>query len=318
MEVEKHNLFDSLELLVDDLHIKEVKNIISMLSKINDYKHELEEDLCESSIYENIAFQLKQEFKILDFKVIKTQDNITTSLYQHGNSSYFNYTVTNTIATNIIMQIILDGDKLTKYKKICLNSYFKEISQVLYIQDILVDTQKNTNIDQLTKLKTRISFQEEMKVLIPLALREKMKIGVLLINIDRFRAVNDEHGDEFGDRFLQMYADEIKENIRNSDIAVRFGGGEFLVLLVNIDSEIKTIEIANKLRENLSKRYLETINGDSFKKTVRIGVSMFPEDSEAIDDVVKNAQIALGDAKQSGRNQVLRFSTSYESSIEFF
>lgn len=318
MEVEKYNLFDSLELLVDELHIKDVKNIISMLSKINNYKHYLEQELCDSSIYEDIASQLKQEFNISDFQLIKVEKTITTSLFQHGNSSYFNYTVTNTIVPNIEIKMILNGDKLTSYNKICLNSYFQEVSQLLYMQDILVNAQTNTHIDQLTKLKTRVSFQEEMKVLIPLALREKMKIGVLLINIDRFRAVNDEHGDEFGDRFLQMYADEIKNTIRTSDIAVRFGGGEFLVLLVNIDSEIKTIDIANKLRENLSKRYLETINGDKFKKTVCVGVSMFPEDSDIIDEVVKNAQVALGDAKESGRNQVLRFSTNYESNIEFF
>ena len=130
MEVEKDNLFDSLESLVDELHIEKVRDIINMLSKINDYKHELEEELCESSIYETIAFQLKKEFDILDFKVMKTEDGITNSLYQHGNSSYFNYTVTTTISTNIIMEMLLDGNKLTKYQKICLNSYFKEISQV--------------------------------------------------------------------------------------------------------------------------------------------------------------------------------------------
>jgi diguanylate cyclase (GGDEF)-like protein len=156
-----------------------------------------------------------------------------------------------------------------------------------------------------------------MKVLIPLAIREKMKIGTLLINIDRFRAVNDEHGDEFGDEFLKLYANTIKDTIRSSDIAVRFAGGEFLVLLVNVDSELRTIEIADKLREKLAQTYLITKNGDQFKKSVCIGVSMFPEDSSNIDEVIKKAQDAVSDARDNGRNITKRFESS-EGMIDLF
>ena len=87
---------------------------------------------------------------------------------------------------------------------------------LLYIQFVLDDFQKSNTIDPLTQLQNRISFNMEMKTLVPLAIRENMKFGsILLINIDRFRAVNDEHGDEFGDEFLKLYANTIKESIQN-------------------------------------------------------------------------------------------------------
>ena len=318
MAVNNKNLFDKLESLVSDVHIDEVREIISALSKINDFKHNIEDDLCESSIYEKIALELKDEFNINDFLITQLQDNIETTLYKHGNESNFTYQVQNIVSADTDINIVLDGRNLSEFQKLSLNSYFKELVHLLYIQFVLVNLQKSSHTDYLTKLKNRFSFQEEMKAIVPLALREKMKIGVLLINIDRFRAVNDEHGNEFGDNFLKLYANTITNTIRSSDIAVRFGGGEFLVLLVNVDNEIRTIEIANKLKDRLAQTSLVTKNGDNFKKTVCIGISMFPEDSSDINEVVKNAEIALSDAKDGGRNQVLKFELNHESTIDFF
>ncbi len=318
MTVNNKNLFDKLESLVSDVHIEEVREIISTLSRINDFKHNIEDDLCESSIYENIALELKSEFNINDFLITQLKDNIETTLYKHGNESNFTYKVQNIVSADTDINIILDGRNLTEFQKLSLNSYFKELVHLLYIQFVLVNLQMSSHTDYLTQLKNRFSFQEEMKALVPLALREKMKMGVLLINIDRFRAVNDEHGNEFGDRFLKLYADTITDIIRSSDIAVRFGGGEFLVLLVNVDNEIRTMEIAKKIKDKLAETYLLTKNNDQFKKTVCIGMAMFPEDSSDINEVVKNAEIALSDAKDGGRNRVLKFELNRESTIDFF
>jgi|GEM_PF-2164554 len=318
MAINNKNLFDKLESLVSNVHIDEVREIIATLSKINDFKHNIEDDLCESSIYENIALELKEEFDINDFLITQLKDDIETTLYKHGNESNFTYHVQNKVSADTDINIVLDGRNLSEFQKLSLNSYFKELVHLLYIQFVLVNLQQSSHTDFLTKLKNRFSFQEEMKALVPLALREKMKMGVLLINIDRFRAVNDEHGNEFGDRFLKLYADTITKIIRTSDIAVRFGGGEFLVLLVNVDNEIRTMDIANKIKEKLAETYLLTKNNDKFKKTVCIGMAMFPEDSSNINEVVKNAEIALSDAKDGGRNRVLKFELNQESTIDFF
>jgi len=189
---------------------------------------------------------------------------------------------------------------------------------MFYIQFKILDLNKSIAIDQLTQLKNRTSFNLEMKTLIPLAIREQMKLGVLLINIDRFRAVNDEHGVEFGDELLKLYADTIKANIRTSDIAVRFSGGEFLVVLINVDCEERVLTLAEKLQDKLAKTYLLAPNNDHFKKTVSIGISIFPKDSHDIDEVIRYSEMALADAQNVGRSSCFRYQNIHSGTIEFF
>ncbi|MDB2405340.1 GGDEF domain-containing protein [Arcobacteraceae bacterium] len=304
----KYNtLIDRLDDIVDKVHIDEVKQIIATLSKINKFKHSIEDDLCADRLYEKIKHELLHEFKIDTFKISIFTNNIETILFQEGSTLKKIYTFKSKVSNDTVINVSLNSQDLSEYDILSLNSYFSELVQLLYIQFVLTDLQKSTTVDPLTRLQNRISFNNEMKTLIPLAIREKMKIGVLLINIDRFRAVNDEHGDEFGDEFLKLYAKIIQDNIRTSDIAVRFSGGEFLVLLINIDTESRTLELADKIKEKLASSYLLSPNGDHFKKTVCIGVSMFPQDSSDINEIVKNTEMALSDARDSGRNRVLRF-----------
>jgi len=90
------------------------------------------------------------------------------------------------------------------------------------------------------------------------------------------------------------------------------------VLLINVDTEERTVMLANHLREKLALTYLISPNNDKFKKTVCIGVSMFPEDSTDINIIVKNAETALIGAQDIGRNNVLRFKEEEENFIELF
>lgn len=314
----KDTLIERLNDIVDEVHIDEVKDIIYKLTQINLFKHSIEDNLSIQVLYEKIAKELKKEFSIDCFKLSLISDIEEEVLYSQGVLKNNRYSYTTKVSNESIMQITVANDNLSEYDKLTFNSYFKETMNLIYIQHILLELKNSALIDPQTKLENRISFNLEMKTLIPLALREKMNLGALLINIDRFQAVNDEHGDEFGDRFLKLYADTIKYNIRSSDIAVRFGGAEFLVLLVNVDTEERTIELANKLREKLAETYLLSPNNDKFRKTVCIGVSMFPEDSTDINTIVKNAETALICAQDVGRNNVFRFQKEQENFIELF
>ncbi len=311
-----NTLLDKLVSLVSKKDVLEVTSIVNMLTTINNFKYSIDNNAPIENLYKKIAYELQVEFKIFDFNLVITKDNSSKILYSLGNESY-SHNFKFAVDQNEFITINVYKENLTPFLEMSLNTYFEDIVQILFLRYILENSQSNS-VDPLTKLTNRVSFQEEMKTLIPLALRENMNIGVLLINIDRFTAVNDEHGNEFGDKFLKHYADAIKNSIRSSDIAVRFSGGEFLVLLVNVESEEKTIEIANKIKDILSKEYILSPNGDKFKKTVCIGVSMFPEDAMDIHEVVKKSEIALSDARDLGRNNVLRFKESEESPIELF
>lgn len=318
MKLSQKTLVNRLEDLVDGTHIDEVKEIVFMLSKINSFKSDIEDNMTMQSIYTKISDELASVFEIDNFKLTQIKHKKETTLFQLNNYDKHTYVYEGSVSKEIDIKIYIYAHPLTNFQKLSLNTYFNELIHLIYIQFVLKDLKVSTITDPLTKLKNRLSFNEDMKEFIPLALRERMNIGVLLINIDRFTAVNDEHGNDFGDRFLRHYAQTIKKAIRSSDIAVRFSGGEFLVLLVNIDSEERTLQIANKIKDTLAKTYLLTNNGDKFQKTVCVGVSMFPEDSADIHEVVKKSEIALSDARDSGRNKILKFKESDESPIELF
>jgi len=318
MENVCNTLLDKLVSLVSDEHIDEVKNIVSTLTKINNFKYAIDNNEPIESLYKKIAYELQIEFEISSFKILLVSDNIESRLYQFGDkidsSIKFKYKVSDDSIIMVVLPVKCLDDE---FKRISLNSYFEGIIHILFLHHILKDVQVSSYVDPLTNLTNRMSFQEEMKTFIPLALRENMNIGAILINIDRFRAVNDEHGDEFGDQFLIEYANTIKRTIRISDMAIRFGGGEFLVLLINVDTEERTLEIAQRLKENLSDTYVETINGDKFKKSVCIGVSMFPEDSSDINEVVKYTETSLSEARDQGRGTILRYKKD-DNFIDFF
>jgi FOG: GGDEF domain len=105
---------------------------------------------------------------------------------------------------------------------------------------------------------------------------------------------------------LKTVAQTIKESIRESDIPIRFGGEEFLVLLTNVkpgDSE----SVAEKIRKNMEKRVIKLPNNTTIKRTISIGVSEIPTDADKFWQAVKFADVALYKAKESGRNKVVRY-----------
>ncbi|MCK5295101.1 MAG: GGDEF domain-containing protein [Arcobacteraceae bacterium] len=302
----KSTLIDKLKNIVDSKHLEEIKKVISALAEINEFKYIINNLETIEEIYTEVQILLKSKFNIKDFKVKQYIDTIETIKYETSDIFIANYSYRCNINTGIL-EFVLDNSHLGSFDKLYLENYLEEISYILYVKLVLVSLELSAMIDPLTNLKNRLSFNEEMKEIIPLAIRENMKIGVLLINIDRFRAVNDEHGIQFGDEFLRLYAKSLKNSIRNSDIAVRFGGGEFLVLLMNVLDYNKTVEIATHIQEKLTVQYLLTPSNDKFQKTVSIGISMFPEDSDNMDISIKNAEQALIDARDISRGKILRY-----------
>ena len=134
-----------------------------------------------------------------------------------------------------------------------------------------------------------------------------------MIDIDFFKMVNDTYGHDVGDRAIKVLAHVLKENIRDADTAFRFGGEEFLVLLYECEEEMVT-NIAEKIRLAFEKSAIQSSNGSTFYKTLSVGASIFPKDSDSLWKCVKFADIALYNAKDSGRNCIKRFDASMAES----
>jgi diguanylate cyclase (GGDEF)-like protein len=117
--------------------------------------------------------------------------------------------------------------------------------------------------------------------------------------------VNDTYGHDVGDKAIKIVAKTLKENTRNSDVIVRYGGEEFVVLLYNCDQD-NIFQISEKIRLAFEKQEIPAGN-DIINKTVSIGASMFPKDNKDLHACIKYADLALYQAKNTGRNKTILY-----------
>ncbi|HIC87128.1 MAG TPA: GGDEF domain-containing protein [Aquificae bacterium] len=163
--------------------------------------------------------------------------------------------------------------------------------------------------DPLTGCYNRIFLNEFVENQIPIIKKYSIPLGILIIDIDDFKKINDTYGHDIGDIVLKTIANTIKKSVNKSDYVIRYGGEEFLVILCNC-REDKVDEVAERIRKNVEKLNIVTPIG-ILKKTISIGTSVFPIDSENFWQCVKYADIALYKAKVSGKNKVVRFKKEF-------
>ncbi|NWF66656.1 MAG: GGDEF domain-containing protein [Campylobacterales bacterium] len=194
---------------------------------------------------------------------------------------------------------------------------FLEASKAVIESKLLNDILKESSLrDPLTKLYNRKFLDEFIDKSVSQAKRSNINFGILLIDIDYFKMVNDTFGHDAGDVVIKGLSNVLTSNIRESDLAIRFGGEEFLVLLYNVDED-GAMKVAEKLRESFSANPYK-LAGNDITKTISIGVSIFPQDTDLIWKAIKFADIALYKAKQSGRNRVVRFQESFGTDFETY
>jgi len=229
--------------------------------------------------------------------------------YESDKSEYYCFSIDIGEYRKLIINFTLDNkDELENLKRNIplIKNYMLEATPSIIVKLLLKELKDSAFKDGLTRLYNRKFLDAHITKLIPQALREEFNIGVLMLDMDHFKSVNDEHGHDVGDIVLQELSRILLENVRDSDIVVRYGGEEFIILLVGVQDENAALNVANKIREQV---YLNEIDipGSKLRKTVSIGLSMFPEDTQNFNLSMKNADIALYEAKNSGRNRVIRY-----------
>jgi len=153
--------------------------------------------------------------------------------------------------------------------------------------------------DQLTDLYNRHYLLDAAKQKVSAAIRHQYPLSVLILDIDHFKSVNDNYGHTTGDAVLKAVADNLKKRYRNEDIAARFGGEEFVVVLSHC-SPSHARSNAESLRSTIEK-----LNPMGIKITISIGLAHLQNDEESFTDLLEKADKALYDAKDDGRNRVV-------------
>ena len=187
-----------------------------------------------------------------------------------------------------------------------IRKYLEESAPVLNSLRLLSLTREQSLRDPLTLCHNRRFLDEYIAKYEPLAEREGKRSGFLMVDMDYFKQVNDKYGHQAGDAVLQQLAQILLSSIRRSDLLIRYGGEEFLILLQNIQ-DMPLEEIAEKIRAAVEQHAFVLSDGVSINKTVSIGVCEHPVDAKAFYKAIKFADVALYEAKRRGRNQVVRF-----------
>jgi diguanylate cyclase (GGDEF)-like protein/PAS domain S-box-containing protein len=159
--------------------------------------------------------------------------------------------------------------------------------------------------DFLTRLPSRAVLLDRLGHAISSAKRNGTQLALLFIDLDRFKNINDTMGHAVGDKLLQHVADQLKKCVRRVDTICRQGGDEFIVLLTEVRGAEQVAHIADSIMRAIALPY--KINGYEITITSSIGISMCPNDSEDIDALIKDADIAMYHSKESGRNRVQFF-----------
>jgi len=168
--------------------------------------------------------------------------------------------------------------------------------------------------DALTDLPNRMLFAERLNHAIAHAHRSQQQITVMFLDLDRFKLINDTLGHSVGDRLLQTTAQRLTDCVREDDTVARMGGDEFTILIENITDPSNLPSLAQKIISALSQPIM--LDGHEIVVTTSIGISVYPNDGEQSETLIKHADAAMYLAKEKGRNN-FQFFTSEMNVLAF-
>lgn len=185
-----------------------------------------------------------------------------------------------------------------------LQAAHEELAEkVAQIESLNLQLREKSIRDPLTGLHNRRFFEEVADREVAAAVRRVEPISVLMLDLDHFKRINDEHGHEAGDLTLQRVAEQFSRYARRTDLVCRFGGEEFVVILTGADLRT-AVARAEEWRSLIERTDIVTTAGTVLRCTVSVGVAAFVDREETIASALRRADAALYEAKRRGRNQV--------------
>ncbi len=171
------------------------------------------------------------------------------------------------------------------------------------IQRAEAEARKASLTDSLTGLYNRRFLHQRLEEEISRSRRHGSPLACVMLDIDHFKSINDTHGHATGDDVLRIIATIMRDHIRRSDIAVRFGGEEFVLVLFSNTTE-GARHVAERIRADVEAHNFAQ-DGATLRVTVSVGISSFPDDNvPSADELMRRADAALYQAKEAGRNMV--------------
>ncbi len=324
----------------------DVKVTVNRLADIYRFRKTIEHDEHINEVYDRLAHILREKFQLTDFNFIEADttyknvkvvyvekeihckapdgcraDRTNTVVdscqfhkmcdkFNHDTAKYYvciPYSISNDL--DFIVSIITDTkeehDRI-RYLLPSVQDYIDTAKPEIVSKKLMHMLELSARTDPLTGLYNRKYLEESVKTIVSQAKRTNIPYGILMADIDFFKMINDTYGHDVGDEAIKIIANTLVENVRESDIVIRFGGEEFIALLYNCD-ENYVFDVAEKIRIAFSKKEIPAGN-ITFNKTISIGASIFPTHTDNFWQCLKFADLALYHAKETGRNKCVVFS----------
>ncbi|MBS0288945.1 MAG: EAL domain-containing protein [Proteobacteria bacterium] len=177
--------------------------------------------------------------------------------------------------------------------------FFRDITKRYLLEKKL---EHQASHDTLTDLPNRVLLYDRIKQGIAIAKRHKTKLGVIFLDIDRFKLINDSLGHQAGDQLLVKIAKRLRSSLREIDTLARLGGDEFVVVILDLKKRENFYTVANKLLETF--KYPFEIVNRQLNISTSLGISVFPDDAKRSQDLLRNADLAMYRAKKLGLNKL--------------
>jgi diguanylate cyclase (GGDEF)-like protein len=329
--------------------IVDVENTVDRLADIYKFRRTIEHDEHIENVYERFAYIISNKFNIEDFNIIEadTTNKVTEVVYVNKklicdpltegcradrtntlvDSCQFHdvcetmkekkyylcmpYSISNDM--DLVVSFILDTKE--EYDRVrgllpLIQDYVEAAKPEIVSKKLMQTLERNASTDPLTGLYNRKYLEKFIDNSLYSGVFKDIPCGIMMVDIDFFKQINDNYGHDIGDIAIKTIANTLIDVVSNTDVVIRFGGEEFIVILTNCDED-KLQDMAEEIRIAFSQQKIQA-GAETFSKTVSIGTSLFPNKQHDFWKYVKQSDIALYSAKQNGRDRVVRYQEGME------
>jgi len=323
----------------------EVQNTVTRLADIYKFRKTIEHDEHIEDVYKRFAYVLENKFGLDDFNFLEadTTNKSTDIVYvskeilcnpidhgcradrtntvvdscqfkdvceNHKNDDSFYICVPYSISNDLDFIVSIVTKTKDEHRKVrdmlpFINDYIDAAKPEIVSKKLMQILERNAQTDALTGLYNRKFLEKFIDTQLYNGKFKNMVCGVMMVDIDFFKLINDNYGHDIGDIAIKTIANTLTDVINSDDVVVRFGGEEFIVVLTDTTEEKVQLK-AEEIRIAFAQQKIDA-GTEVFSKTVSIGTSIFPNNNKGFWKYVKQSDIALYQAKQTGRNKVVKY-----------
>jgi len=302
------------KLLFSQAHLKDAQR----MAKVGSFEYNLINDelILSDEYYRILGFKQSTQFTWEEFlNLISTDDqirvrDILNNAIKKGSKFSIKYKLSLFHSQNIYIQT---KGKVRKKKEgnVKITAISMDITNDVKNKQII---EKLAYFDALTGLANRTLLKDRMFKAIQNAKRFEERVGVIFLDLDHFKLINDTLGHSVGDELLVHISNLLEDQIRDADTLSRLGGDEFVLLLPSVKDIDDLKNFASKIQKTLENKH--DIGTHQLYITSSIGVALYPKDGTTCDELIRNADTAMYEAKNDGRNRYKIYSNSMGSYVD--